>query len=109
MALLVWLVSTLLLVSVFASPIKAYQLSPLRINADGTFKILFMTDLHLGEGDDKDEGTSWRGLDSFVDRSRGVVGGYGRKHPRCAKGLLATQTQTALPLFARSLVSPLPA
>jgi hypothetical protein len=32
----------------------------LRINADGTFKILFMTDLHLGEGDNKDEGTPWR-------------------------------------------------
>ena len=57
MAMRAWLVPALLVVALLVAASSAYQLRPLRLNSDGTFKILFLTDLHFGEGDAKDKST----------------------------------------------------
>jgi predicted MPP superfamily phosphohydrolase len=45
------------LVSVTAVAVHAYPLENLRFRADGTFKVAFFTDLHLGEDDGDDDYT----------------------------------------------------
>lgn len=62
-----WLVPALLVVALLVAASSAYQLRPLRLNSDGTFKILFLTDLHFGEGDAKDKTTA-ANIQALVDR-----------------------------------------